>query len=233
MKNLRDNINLIKEIIESAKKSSENVEIVAVSKSFPYEDVSGALKCGIKHIGESRIQEALPKFALLGTELQGVTKHFVGRLQSNKAKKAVENFDLIHSLDGPELAKDISRHAAALNKVQNCLIEVKVSGESSKTGIKPELLGEFYRHCLSMPNISVQGLMAIAPLCENAEDARPYFRQVYKLFEELKKTAGSAGGGFNVLSMGMSGDFKVAVEEGANMVRIGSSIFGKRNYGNK
>ncbi|MCL2484845.1 MAG: YggS family pyridoxal phosphate-dependent enzyme [Endomicrobia bacterium] len=232
MKDICGNINLIKNIINSIKNASteeKSVEIIAVTKTFPYQDVLEALKCGVKHIGESRIQEALPKFAQLGENLNGITKHFVGHLQSNKAKKAVENFDLIHSLDSIDLAKDIGRHAKNINKVQNCLIEVKVSHEASKSGIAPENAVEFYSECLKIPNILIKGLMTITPIVENPEDARVYFKQVRSLFCDLKRDNTD----FNILSMGMSGDYKIAVEEGANMVRIGSSIFGDRDYGNK
>ncbi|MCL2390677.1 MAG: YggS family pyridoxal phosphate-dependent enzyme [Endomicrobia bacterium] len=236
MKDICGNINSIKDIINSIKnastgKSSEifPVEIIVVTKTFPYTEVLEALKCGIKHIGESRIQEALPKFEQLGANLNGITKHFIGHLQSNKAKKAVENFDLIHSLDSLDLAKDISRHAKNINKVQNCLIEIKVSSEASKNGVAPEKAAEFYCECLKIPNILIKGLMTITPIVENPEDARVYFNQVYSLFCDLKKDNQD----FNILSMGMSGDYKIAVEEGANMVRIGSAVFGDRYYGNK
>ncbi|MDR1695921.1 MAG: YggS family pyridoxal phosphate-dependent enzyme [Endomicrobium sp.] len=236
MKDICGNINSIKDIINSIKNASSAkltdilpVEVIAVTKTFPYTAVLEALKCGIKHIGESRIQEALPKFGRLGENLDGITKHFIGHLQSNKAKKAVENFDLIHSLDSLDLAEDISRHAKNINKIQNCLIEIKVSGEASKSGVAPEKAEEFYSQCLKLPNILIKGLMTITPVLENPEDARIYFKRVYDLFCGLKKDNAD----FNILSMGMSGDYKTAVEEGANMVRIGSAVFGERDYGNK
>ncbi len=228
MKKICDNIAFIRKSIELLNKSAK-VELIAVTKTFPYQDVLQAVECGIKHIGESRIQEALLKFERLGDGLNEVTKHFIGHLQSNKAKKAVENFDLIHSLDSVKLAEEISRHARNAGKTQNCLIEVKVSCEQTKTGIKPQDAPDFYRRCLKIPNIRIKGLMAIAPLHGNPEDSRPYFRQMYKLFTGMRKDC--AGSGFDILSMGMSGDYKIAVEEGANMVRIGSAIFGDRNYG--
>lgn len=230
MKKICDNISFIRSSIESLSKQGK-VELIAVTKTFPYQDVLQAIGCGIKHIGESRIQEALAKFELLGESLNGVTKHFIGRLQSNKAKKAVENFDLIHSLDSLKLAKEISKHAVNAGKVQNCLIEIKVSGEETKTGIKPEEAPDFYFQCLKMPNILIKGLMVITPLSGSPEDSRPYFKQIYKLFTEMQKASGESS--FGILSMGMSGDYKIAVEEGANMVRIGSAIFGDREYVDK
>ncbi|MCA6072225.1 MAG: YggS family pyridoxal phosphate-dependent enzyme [Endomicrobium sp.] len=231
MRNICENIEFIKDTINSIKNASVAVDIIAVTKTFSCQDVSEALKCAIKHIGESKIQEALPKFERLGASLAGVTKHFIGRLQSNKAKKAVENFDLIHSLDSIKLAEDINRCAASSGKVQHCLIEVKVSLEPSKTGVSPQDVKEFYKQCQAFPNVLVRGLMIITPYSQNHEDSRPYFKQVYNLFEDIKKSFDKPS--FDVLSMGMSGDYKIAVEEGSTMVRIGSAIFGERNYGNK
>jgi pyridoxal phosphate enzyme (YggS family) len=231
MKNIRGNIEFIKNTVNSVKNVSTAVELIAVTKTFSYHCVLEALKCGIKHIGENKIKEALPKFEQLGSSLNGITKHFIGHLQSNKAKKAVENFDLIHSLDSIKLASDISRYAANRGKLQDCLIEVKVSQEITKTGVDPNDVEGFYKQCLSIPNILIKGLMVIAPYSDNLEGSRPYFKRAYNLFENIKKSSGSFE--FNILSMGMSDDYKIAVEEGATMVRIGSAIFGKRNYGNK
>jgi pyridoxal phosphate enzyme (YggS family) len=231
MKNICGNIKFIKDTVNSAKNASVAVELMAVTKTFPYQCVLEALKCGIKHIGESRMKEALPKFEQLGLSLAGVMKHFIGHLQSNKAKKAVENFDLIHSLDSVKLACAISRHAANRGKLQNCLIEVKISQEITKTGVNLNDVEGFYKHCLSIPNIFIKGLMFIAPYSINPEDSRPYFKQIYNLFENIRKSSGSSE--FDILSMGMSDDYKIAIEEGATMVRIGSAMFGKRNYGNK
>jgi pyridoxal phosphate enzyme (YggS family) len=231
MKNICGNIELIKNTINLAKNASAAVELVAVTKTFSCCDVLEALKCGVEHIGENKIQEALPKFNQLGSALVGSTKHFIGYLQANKAKKVVENFDLIHSLDSIKLARDVSRHAASINKFQNCLIEVKVSQEVTKTGINPESVKDFYEQCLSISNIVIKGLMVITPCSTNPEDSRPYFKQLHNLFEDIKKSFDNAD--FNILSMGMSGDYKIAVEEGATMVRVGSAIFGERYYGNK
>jgi pyridoxal phosphate enzyme (YggS family) len=231
MKNICANIELIKDTINSAKNASSCVELIAVTKTFSYHDVLEALKCKIEHIGESKTQEALPKFNQLKGALTGITKHFIGHLQVNKSKKAVENFDLIHSLDNIKLACSISRHAQSINKIQNCLIEVKISKEAAKAGISPENLKDFYKQCLLIPNIVIKGLMVIAPYSDNPKSARPYFKQTRNLFEDIKKSFGNTD--FDTLSMGMSGDYKIAVQEGATMVRVGSAIFGERHYGNK
>jgi pyridoxal phosphate enzyme (YggS family) len=231
MKDIRGNIEFIKNAVNSVKNASAAVELVAVTKTFPCHCVLEALKCGIKHIGENKIKEALPKFEQLGSSLDGITKHFIGHLQSNKAKKVVENFDLIHSLDSMKLAGAISRYAGNRGKLQGCLIEIKVSQEITKTGVDPNDAEDFYKQCILIPNISIKGLMVIAPCNYNLEDSRPYFKRVYNLFENIKKS--SDGSEFNILSMGMSDDYKIAVEEGATMIRIGSAVFGKRNYGNE
>jgi pyridoxal phosphate enzyme (YggS family) len=231
MKNISRNIEFIRDTLNSLKSSAVSVELVAVTKTFPYQDVLEALKCGIKHIGENKIQEALPKFKQLDLSLKGITKHFIGCLQSNKVKKAVKNFDLIHSLDSVDLAREINRHAKNLGKVQSCLIEVKVSQEISKIGIAPYELEDFYKHCLSVSNILIKGLMIITPYSDNCEDSRPYFKQIYKLFEDIKKSFNNPN--FSILSMGMSNDYKIAIEEGSNMIRLGSAIFGERDYGNR
>jgi pyridoxal phosphate enzyme (YggS family) len=231
MRNIYENIEFIKNDINSIKNCHTAVDIVVVTKTFPYQDILEALKCGMRYIGESRIQEALPKFQQLGSSLDGIEKHFIGHLQSNKAKKAVENFDLIQSLDSIELAYNISRHAKAIGKLQNCLIEVKVSQEITKTGVDLSDIKDFYRQCQTIPNILIKGLMVITPYSDNPEDSRFYFKRVYNLFKDIKGSFNETG--FNTLSMGMSGDYKIAIEEGSNMVRIGSAIFGDRDHGNK
>jgi pyridoxal phosphate enzyme (YggS family) len=230
MKTIRENINLIRSEID-ALSAGRNVEILAVTKTFEARDVLEALNCGIKNIGESKIQEALPKFESLGGLPDGVLKHFIGHLQSNKAKKAVENFDLIQSLDSLKLAKDIDRHAKDLNKIQNCLIEVKVSSEETKTGVSFDETELFYTQCLKLSNIRICGLMTITPLTDSPLSSRPYFKAVKGLFDDIHKKYGMPE--FSILSMGMSDDYKIAVEEGSNMARIGSAIFGEREYGNQ
>jgi pyridoxal phosphate enzyme (YggS family) len=228
-KSICKNIEHIRGAINSVKHIYGPVEIMAVTKNFSFQDVLEALKCGIKHIGESRIQEALPKFERLGGDLEGITKHFIGHLQSNKVRHVVENFDLIQSLDTVKLADIISRYSRRIGKVQSCLIEVKVSHESSKTGVGPNDVKNFYRRLLSVPNVLIRGLMTIAPCGDTPEGSRICFKQMYNLFKCIK-TFSPGNSKFDILSMGMSGDYKLAVEEGATMLRIGSAIFGRRNY---
>jgi pyridoxal phosphate enzyme (YggS family) len=207
--------------------NNRDITLIAVTKTFSYQDVLQALMCGIKHIGESRIQEALPKFTQLGSYLNGIMKHFIGHIQSNKVKKIVENFDLIHSLDSIAIATLIGKHAKTLMKVQQCLIEVKVNESEVRSGIHISYVKELYKYCLTIPNILIKGLMFIAPYNNNTVDElRQYFKKIYKLFQDLKISFVQPE--FNVLSMGMSTDYEIAIEEGTNMVRIGSAIFGQR-----
>ena len=231
MKNIKENILAInKRILELSQDKKEKVTFVAVTKTFPVQDVQEAINTGlIFDIAESKIQEALPKFEVLSNSINGINKHFIGHLQSNKAKKAVLNFDLIQSLDSIDLATDINRHAADINKIQNCLIELKVSAEESKFGVSKDKIIEIYEHCINnCKNIKVCGIMTIAPYFEDKDLVRPYFKLAYKIFDNIKKIKND--GNFNILSMGMSDDFEIAIQEGSNMVRVGTAIFGERNY---
>ncbi|MDR2066378.1 MAG: YggS family pyridoxal phosphate-dependent enzyme [Endomicrobium sp.] len=231
MKHICQNIKSINNTINLLENVAGTVDLVAVTKTFTYPFVLEALKCGIKHIGESKVQEAIAKFDQIGDPLIGVTKHFIGHLQSNKVKKAVETFDLIQSLDSVKLAYNINHHAKDISKIQDCLIEVKVSKEISKTGINPDFVVDFYNDCRNLSNVNIKGLMLIAPYSDNPCDSRPYFKQIYNLFKDIKNFF--ADNDFNILSIGMSRDYKIAIEEGSTMVRIGSAIFGERDYGNK
>ncbi|MDR0401498.1 MAG: YggS family pyridoxal phosphate-dependent enzyme [Endomicrobium sp.] len=228
MEIIRKNIEIIKNnIINFA--NNDEIEFVAVTKTFNKEIVLEVLKCGIKHIGENRIQEALPKFEQLGSDLNGIKKHFIGHLQSNKVKKVVKNFDLIQSLDTIKLANTINNYAKKINKLQDCLIEIKVSPKILRTGVELYEINDFYEKCLSISNIVIRGLMVIAPYSNDFKDSRYYFRLVYKLFKNIKKIYNNSK--FSILSMGMSNDYMIAIEEGANMIRIGSAIYstqGKR-----
>ena len=228
MDTIAKNINDIEKRIEKVS-NGRKITLLAVTKTFSAECAKQAIDTGILDIAESKIQEALPKFEVLSNSLNGINKHFIGHLQSNKAKKAVLNFDLIQSLDSVDLAKDINRHAKDAGKVQKCLIEFKVSTEETKYGASKEKVYEIYDYCsLNCPNISICGIMTIAPFFDDKELVRPYFKLAYKVFENIKNTKNDAN--FNILSMGMSDDFEIAIQEGSNMVRVGTAIFGERNY---
>jgi len=225
-KNIEQIRNKIKET-----SNGKNVSIVAVTKTFGADCIESALLCGINDIGESKIQEALPKFDVLSNKgiFKNIKKHFIGHLQSNKAKKAVLNFDLIQSLDSKELAENINRHAENINKIQDCLLELKISQEVTKHGVSKEYIEDLYIYCIEKcKNIKICGIMTIAPYFDNKEKVRPYFKAAYNIFTDLKNQFDNKD--FLILSMGMSDDFEVAVQEGSNMVRIGSALFGERIY---
>jgi PLP dependent protein len=202
----------------SGRKASE-VTLVLVTKTVPLETVQIVLEQGVIDIGESRVQEALTKFEGLRTSLATPpVMHLIGPLQSNKAKKAVGFFDVIQSLDSMDLARDINRHALALGKRQTCLIEIKISSEATKSGLAPELLSDFRAEVEKLEALEIRGLMGIPPLDATGEASRPYFRKLRQLF-------GKGDSEWDTLSMGMSSDFHVAIEEGATCVRVGSAVF--------
>lgn len=201
----------------------QEITLVAVTKTVEVDRIEEAIASGANIIGESRVQEAKEKYAKVDNR---VIWHLVGHLQRNKAKDAIKIFDLIHSVDSAKLAKEINKQARKVGKIQKILIEVNVSGEESKYGLRPEEVITFLKEVSGLSNIKVEGLMTMAPLYENPEDCRPYFRKLRELTEEVR-----AENIKNVetvyLSMGMSNDFEVAIEEGSNMVRIGTAIFGR------
>ncbi len=201
----------------------EEVRLLGASKTVPPEKIREFYRCGLALFGENRVQEFLKKYEELRDT--NIEWHFIGRLQSNKVKYIIDKVELIHSLDRESLAKEIQKRAERIGKVQRVLIEVNVGGEESKGGVKPEELGDFFSYLSDLKNIKVEGLMCIPPYRENPEEVRPFF----KLLRELK---GSLEGKFNAqlpeLSMGMSHDFEVAIEEGATIVRVGSLLFGER-----
>jgi len=202
------------------------VKIVAVTKNQSVDIMRAAIDAGITAIGENRVQEAQYKFTTLNRQVEW---HLVGHLQTNKVRHAVKIFDLIHSVDSERLAAAIDRAAGQIGKRQDVLIQVNIGGEVQKLGIPPEETLALARVISQLPNIRLCGLMTIAPLYENPEDARPLFRRMYQLFQELK-AVNLPNTDIQWLSMGMTNDYRVAVEEGANMVRIGTGIFGPRNY---
>lgn len=186
------------------------VSLVCVTKQVPVEDIIGAISCGINIIGESRIEEALSKYDKLP---KGISWHLVGHLQTRKVKDAVKIFDLIHSVDTVHLAQEIDKRAGAIGKIQDILLEVNISGESTKYGFRPEDVIPSLAEIKKLPNVRVLGLMTMAPL---VGDPRPIFKSLKKMADDL---------GLKYLSMGMTQDYMVAIEEGANMVRIGTAIF--------
>ncbi len=198
---------------------------MAVSKTFPPEDILEVINCGIKDIGENRVQEAEKKFlSLKDFEFK---KHLVGHLQTNKINKAIDIFDIIQSIDSYELAFKLNNRLKERNKKLPILIEVNTSGEPAKSGIKPQEAIEFTGKILSLENISLQGFMTVGPLTEDKKEIRKAFSLLYKIREEAN--ANFKNSKFEHLSMGMSEDFEIAIEEGATILRLGRIIFGERN----
>jgi PLP dependent protein len=209
-------------------RSLADVTILAVTKNVPIPAIQDAWRAGIRHMAESRIQEATAKRAELAVSSpngEGITWHMIGHLQSNKVKKAVELFECIQSLDSLPLAEVIDREAGKRGKTMPCLLEVKTSDEPAKFGVPPDGTEALLDGVERLKNVRVEGLMTIAPYFDDAEKARPYFRRLRELFERLKKRF---RGSTPILSMGMSHDFDVAVEEGSTMVRLGTILFGER-----
>ncbi len=197
------------------------IQLLAVSKTQPVEAIQEAMRAGITHFGENKVQEAREKIDALG---RGIW-HLIGHLQSNKAKDAVRLFDSIDSLDRAELAEEIDHRAEVLGKIQNVLLQVNIAGESTKFGCAPEHARELAEAINALPRLCLRGLMAIAPYSPDAEKSRPHFAGLRKLREQIEKESGLR---LPELSMGMSGDFVVAIEEGSTCVRIGTALFGER-----
>ena len=199
------------------------VEIVAVTKTHGAEVVDEAWRAGLVIVGENKVQEAAWKKP---ASMTGPSWHLIGHLQSNKVRHALELFDFIHSVDSAKLADRINQVADEMGACPHILLEVNVSGEKSKSGLKPEEVRGVLEHIAAeCPRVTVEGLMTMAPFSENPEDARPFFRQLRELRDELERVLGI---GLPRLSMGMSGDYEVAVEEGATWVRLGTVLFGER-----
>jgi hypothetical protein len=201
------------------------VKLVAVSKTQPVESVKEAISAGISIVGENYIQEARERYNALYRE--PVIWHFIGHLQSNKAKYAVRMFDLIHSVDSLKLVAELDKQAAKIGKTQKILIQVNISLESSKSGTIPENTLALIRQAAEYKNVGICGLMTMPPFFDDPERARPYFSKLRILSEQIDNE-NIPGIAMQELSMGMSGDFQAAIEEGATFVRIGTAIFGER-----
>ncbi len=212
-------------IVQSAKRvgrDPQEICLVAVSKTVDTDRIDRALSAGITDLGENRVQEMMEKMP----ELQkNIRWHMIGRLQKNKVKYIIGKTALIHSLCSLEVAGEIQRLSLKKKVKTDCLIQINIGREETKAGIEAEQLPEFLQSISAMDCLRIRGLMAIAPIVDEPEKARPYFARMKQLFDGLQENAQVSR---QWLSMGMSGDFEVAIEEGANMVRIGSSIFGRR-----
>lgn len=227
---LIDNIrNINKKVSEAAATAGRNpdeIKLVAVSKTVSAEVVREAVRAGLRTFGENRVQEARGKIEQLGDMREPVTWHMIGHLQKNKARQAVALFDLIHSVDSPKLLRVIDKEARRAAKTQRVLIEVKLSEEETKHGIDKSGLSELLKEAAGMQNVRVEGLMTMPPYFEDQELSRPYYAELRRLRDALRS---EISGGLMELSMGMTNDFEVAVQEGSTMVRVGTAIFGARH----
>ena len=202
------------------------VELIAVTKNHPVEAMQAAIDAGIMNIGENRVQEALDKAQTLEREVKW---HLIGHLQRNKVKHAVRQFDLIHSVDSVRLAQEIDKAAEKFGQVQNILVQVNLAREESKSGVYREELDDVLAEIEVLRAIRLQGFMCIAPNYDDVEECRPLFRAMYELFRQVKEREPRTAD-IRYLSMGMTHDYEIAVEEGANLVRVGTAIFGVRQY---
>ncbi|MBU4443671.1 MAG: YggS family pyridoxal phosphate-dependent enzyme [Candidatus Marinimicrobia bacterium] len=203
-----------------------DITLIVISKTRAADIVNMAIDCGVRHFGENKIQEAVPKINDLNKRHSDLTWHMVGHLQTNKAKIAVMNFDMIQSVDSIKLARKISGVAQQLQKNVDILIEVNISGEESKYGINPDDVEQINGEIASLSNINVRGLMTIGPLTSDVADIRTAFRRMRKIFENPQIRQNNV---YNVLSMGMTDDYEIAIQEGSTMIRLGRAIFGLRN----
>ena len=227
---IEENLDGVRRRIQAAATSCgrdpQSVRLVAVSKTVAAERVREAIAAGVRILGENYVQEARAKIEALAD--CAVSWHFIGHLQSNKAKYAVQLFDLIHSVDSLKLAREIDKQARKIDKVQEILVQVNIAEEATKSGTTedrtPELVGEISR----LENVALKGLMTMPPYFNAPEKVRPFFKALRELRDRMRETA-AANVSLDELSMGMTGDFESAVEEGATLVRIGTAIFGERD----
>lgn len=240
---MKENINEVEHKIQAAcvraKRERSEVTLIAVSKTKPNEMLEEAYGLGMRHFGENKVQELVQKYEDLNdTFNEKVSWHLIGHLQRNKVKYIVDKATLIHSVDSFRLAEQIEETAAKKNVVCDILIEVNIADEDTKFGVKPLEVISLLNEIAKLSHIRVRGLMTIAPYVENPEKNRKYFKNLRELYVDIKtKNIDNNCNGniidfeyFDTLSMGMTGDFEVAIEEGATMVRIGTGIFGERDY---
>ncbi len=222
---IKENIEKVKERIEKALKRSgrkDTIKILGATKGVLPEKIMEAADAGLKLFGENRIQEALPKIEKLKD--LNLEWHFIGHLQKNKAKEAIENFSLIQSVDSIGLLRRLQQIAQLEEKIFPILLEINIGNEPTKYGVKIEELPQTIDEISKAENLKLKGIMAIPPYNPDPEKVRPYFKEMYKIYEKLSSIFSQ----FDILSIGMSEDFEIAIEEGSNMVRIGRAIFGER-----
>ncbi len=211
--------------LQKVGKTPQDVILLAATKTVDIETINYSISKGISYIAENRVQELIAKHE----NLLPVHQHFIGHLQTNKVKDVINRVELIQSVDSYRLAEEISKQAVKNGKIMDVLLEINVGDEESKWGFDLKEAEDAVKTVAKLEGIRIRGLMTIPPICEHEEEIRGYFRKMYKLFIDIKdkKIDNSC---MDILSMGMSDDFHIAIEEGANLVRVGTALFGKRNY---
>lgn len=227
---LKENLDKVeKRILNACERSGrkrEEITLIAVSKTKPLEDIEEIKECGVIEFGENKVQEMMDKYERISSPVHW---HMIGHLQRNKVKYLMNKVTLIHSVDSFRLAEQIDKESQKASVVTDILIEVNIAREDSKFGLFKEDIMSFIEEISQLKNIHVRGLMTSAPFVEDPEDNRKYFRELFQLFVDIReKNIDNID--MDILSMGMTNDFEVAIEEGATMVRIGTAIFGNRNY---
>lgn len=224
--NIIDINNRINEICKISSRNPQEIRIIGVTKTVNVLDIKEAIKHGISSVGENKVQEIREKYDDISELIEW---HMIGHLQTNKVKYIIDKVDLIQSLDSIRLAKEINKRCKKSGKIMNALIQINVANDKNKYGILPTELEGFVNEISKMDCLMIKGLMTIVPYVENPEKVRPYFKKMKEIFDSMKNTK-KANIDMKYLSMGMTNDYLVAIEEGSNMVRIGTGIFGKRVY---
>ena len=227
--NLAEIIDQKNKAAEACGRKGEDVTLIAVTKLHPVEEINEAIDCGVTDIGENKVQEVLNKYEFV----KPVRWHLIGHLQTNKVKYIIDKVDLIHSVDSLHLAQEIDRQAAKIGRTMDILVQVNTADEESKFGVSSDEAENLVKEILDKcPNVYVRGLMCIAPFAENPMDVKVYFDKAKEIYDSCAKIK-HENLDFKYLSMGMSGDFEVAIMAGSNMVRVGTAIFGQRDYSKK
>lgn len=224
-RNLTDVLERLDNALAKTGKSREDIILLAATKTVDSDTINYAISKGITYIGENKVQELLSK----ENDIFDCHRHFIGHLQTNKVKDIINKVEMIHSVDSLKLAKEISKQAVKNQRNMDILLEVNIAGEESKWGFTAEETEQAVREIGKLPNLKIRGLMAIPPICNDAEENRPYFEGMKKLFVDIS-TKNIDNSSMDILSMGMSDDFDIAVSEGANLIRLGTALFGKRIY---
>ena len=229
--NIEHNIKVIKEKIARAAvesgRSPDDVKLMAVTKTVEPIFINHAIECGIDLIGENKVQEFLSKKPYL--KLDNCKAHLIGHLQTNKVKQIIGEVDMIQSVDSVKLAKEISKRAQAMDITIDCLVEINIGDEESKTGLDMNLVYETIDEIRDLPGLNIKGLMTIPPICDDEETLNEYFSKMHEIFIDIRDKK-LDNKDICILSMGMSGDYEAAVRNGSNLVRVGSAIFGPRIY---